>query len=235
VDLLYSLGTSVTIPVKGATTTTPIVFACGGDTIAYGLVDNLARPGGRLTGVQYLSHDLTAKRLELLKELLPNLRKIVTYFDPTSPVIGIRGTRDAARLLNIEVIEDPVSSAAELRQHLGALRPKHADAYFYTPDAMVMSQIQLILDAARERKLPTMVSQASLVARGALVGYGVDFRDIGKLSATYIQRILVGKSPATLPVESFSRLKLGVNLKAAREFGITVPPSILFRADTVLE
>ena len=238
VDLLYSLGTSVSITAKAATTKVPIVFVAGGDPVAAGLVASLARPGGRATGVHYLSVDLTAKRLEILKEALPNLRKIVTLYDPGNPVaagISIKLTREAARRLNIDVVERPVRSVVELRESFKALAAKDADAYFYTPDAMVVSQTQFIIDTAREKRLPTMVSQPDLVAKGALIGYGVNFYDIGQLSAKYVQRILAGTSPENLPVEALSRLGLGVNLKTAHELGITIPQSVLFRADKVVE
>ncbi|HET7098017.1 MAG TPA: ABC transporter substrate-binding protein [Casimicrobiaceae bacterium] len=235
VDLLYTLGTSVTIAAKAATTKVPIVFVAGGDPVAMGLVTSLARPGGRITGVHYLSVDLTAKRLEILKEALPGLRKIVTFYDPSNPVAGIKITRGAARRLNIDVVERPVASVAELRESFKALGPKDADAYFYTPDAMVVSQTQFIIDTARAKKLATMVSQPDLVAKGALIGYGVNFRDIGQLSAKYVQRVLTGTSPGNLPIESFSRLGLGISLKTARELAITIPQSVQFRADKVDE
>ena len=235
VDLLYTLGTSVTIAAKAATTKVPIVFVAGGDPVAMGLVTSLARPGGRITGVHYLSVDLTAKRLEILKEALPGLRKIVTFYDPSNPVAGVKITREAARRLNIDVVERPVASVAELRESFKALGPKDADAYFYTPDAMVVSQTQFIIDTARAKKLATMVSQPDLVAKGALIGYGVNFRDIGQLSAKYVQRVLTGTSPGNLPIESFSRLGLGISLKTARELAITIPQSVQFRADKVDE
>jgi putative ABC transport system substrate-binding protein len=238
VDLLYSLGTSVSITAKAATTKVPMVFVSGGDPVAAGLVASLARPGGRATGVHYLSVDLTAKRLEILKEVLPNLLKIVTFYDPGNPVAAgtsIKLTREAARRLNIDIVERPVKSVAELRESFKALAAKDADAYFYTPDAMIVSQTQFIIDMAREKRLPTMVSQPDLVAKGALIGYGVNFYDIGQLSAKYVQRVLAGTSPGNLPVEAFSRLGLGINLKTAHDLGITIPRSVLFRADKVVE
>jgi putative ABC transport system substrate-binding protein len=235
IDLLYSVTSSVTVAVKGATARVPIVFVVGSDPVAAGLVATLARPGGRLTGVRYLSVDLTAKRLEILKEALPTLRRIVTFYDPGNTLEPIKLTREAARRLNIEIVERSVSTVEELRTGFRALRPRDADAYFFTPDAMVASQMQFIIETARAKKLPTMVAEPALVAQGALIGYGVNFYDVGRLSAKYIQRILAGSSPENLPVESFSTYGLGVNLKTARELGITIPQSVLFRADKVIE
>ena len=116
VDLLYSVGTSVTVGVKGATAKIPIVFVGGNDPVAAGLVGSLARPAGRLTGVQFLSVDLTGKRLEILKEILPKLHKIVTFYDSGNPVVGIKVVREASRRLNIEIVEHPVTSVEELRE-----------------------------------------------------------------------------------------------------------------------
>jgi len=235
VDLVYSLGSSVTIKVKNATAKIPIVFVIGGDPVAIGLVDSFASPGGRLTGVRYLAVDLTAKRFEILKEVLPTLHKVVTFYDPGNPVRSIEMTRVAARRLNIELVERPVASLAEFRKAFMALGPKDADAYFHTPDAMVTSQTQFIIDAARTKKLPTMLAQPNLVEQGALIAYGVNFYDIGRLSAKYVQRVLLGASPGHLAIESFSRYGLGLNLNTARELGIKIPQSVLFRADKVVE
>jgi putative ABC transport system substrate-binding protein len=235
VDLLYSVGTSVTIAVKASTAKIPIVFVIGGDPVVAGLAHSLARPEGRLTGVRYLSVDLTAKRLQILKEVLPSLHKVVTFYDPGNPVMGIKLTREAARQLNIELVERPVTSVVEFRESFRALGPKDADAYFYTPDAMVTSQMQFIIDTARTKRLPTMLAEPSLVAQGALLGYGVNFYDVGRLSAKYVQRALTGTGQERLPIESFSTYGLGVNLNTARALGITIPQSVLFRADKVVE
>ena len=148
---------------------------------------------------------------------------------------GIKEVREAARRLNIEIVERPVRSVEELRELFKALGPKDADAYFYTPDAMTASQTQFVIDTANSKKLPMMMGQPGLVARGALAGYGVDFNYIGHLSAKYVQRVLTGTSPENLSIESFSRYGLGINLKTARELGVTIPQSVLFRADKVIE
>jgi putative ABC transport system substrate-binding protein len=235
VNLLYTLGTSLTIAVKRATAKIPIVFVIGADPVTAGLIDSLARPGGRLTGVQYLSLDLTAKRFEILKEVLPNLHKVVTFYNPRNPVRAIEVTRATGRTLNIEVVERPVASLVEFREAFRALGPKDAEAYFYTPDAMITSQTQFIIDTARTKKLPIMLSQPNLVEQGALVAYGVNFYDVGHLSAKYVQRVLTGTRPERLPIESFSTYGLGVNLRTARELGITIPPSVVVRADKVVE
>ena len=237
VDLIYVVSTSVATMVKRATAEVPIVFAAGADPVAAGLVESFAKPGGRITGVHYLSADLTGKRLEILKEILPELRRVVTFYNPSNEfaLLAAKTAREAARQLKIELVERHVASVEELRRGVNALKVHEADAYFYTNDAMVSSQAQFIIDTARARKLPTMFHEPSYVTQGALIGYGVSYYEVGRLSAKYVQRILAGTRPQNLPVESLSRLGLAINLKTARELGLTIPQSVLFRADKVVE
>jgi putative ABC transport system substrate-binding protein len=237
VNLIYAVSTSVTTLVKRATAEVPIVFAVGADPVVAGLVESFAKPGGRLTGIHYLSGDLTPKRLEILKEILPDLHRVVTFYDPRNNVAlaAAKSAREAARQLRVEIVERHVASVEELRQGVKALKAHEADAYFYTNDAMVTSQVPFIIDTARSKKIPTMFHEPSLVTQGALISYGVSYREIGRLSAKYVQRVLAGSSPQNLPVESLSRLELAVNLRTARELGLTIPQSVLFRADKVIE
>jgi putative ABC transport system substrate-binding protein len=237
VDLMYAVSTSVTVAGKQATVVVPIVFAVGSDPIVAELVESFAKPGGRLTSVHYLSTDLTAKRLEILKEMLPKLRKAVTFYDPSNGVAlaAAKSAHEAGRQLKIEIVERHVASVKELRLGLKALKAQDADAYFFTPDAMVASQAQFIIDTAGAKKLPTMFHEPSLVAQGALVSYGVSYHEVGRLSAKYVQRVLTGTSPQDLPIESLSRLGLVVNLKTAKALGLTIPQTILIRADEVIQ
>ena len=236
VDLIYTVATSVTTVVKRATMEVPIVFAVGSDPVAAGLVESFAKPGGRCTGVHYQA-DLTSKRLEILKEILPALRRVVAFYNPNNEVAvaDTKSAREAARQLKIEIVERQVTSVEELRLGVMALKAHDADAYFYTNDAMVMSQAQFIIDTARAKKLPTMFSVPSLAAQGALAGYGVPYDEVGRVAARYVQRVLTGTSPQNLPVESLSRVQLGVNLKTAREIGVTIPQALLLRADEVMQ
>jgi putative ABC transport system substrate-binding protein len=237
VDLIYAIGTSVTTPVKRATTKTPIVFAVGSDPVVAGFVESFARPAGRLTGVHYLSGDLTAKRLEILKTIVPGLRKAVTFYNPTNTFAlrTLETARKAARELGVEIVERRVATTEELRSSVTALRAQDADAYLYTPDAMVLSQAKYIIDAARAKRLPTMFAEHSLVAQGALVAYGVSYHEVGRLSARHVQLVLTGTSPQNLAVESLSRVGLSVNLNTARDLGITIQQSVLVRADKIVE
>jgi putative tryptophan/tyrosine transport system substrate-binding protein len=237
VDLIYALGTSVATAVKHATTEVPIVFNAGNDPVASGLIESFARPGGRITGVHYSVVELTAKRLEILKALIPDLRKVVTFYNPRNEFAmkSAKTAREQGRQLNIEIVERQVASVEELRSSMNALKAKDADAYFYIPDAMVLSQARYIIDTARTKKLPTMFGEYTLVKEGALVAYGVSYYEVGRLSAKYVQRILIGTSPQNLPAESLSKVGLALNLKTARELGITIPQSLLLRADEVIQ
>ena len=238
VDLIFTVSTSVTTEVKRATTEVPIVFAVGSDPVVAGLVETYARPGGRLTGIHYqTSADLIAKRMEILKTILPNLHKVVTFYDPSNAnaMGGAKSAREAARQLDIEIVERHVASVEELRVGMKALKPQEADAFFFVSDAMVTSEAQFVIDTARAKKLPTMVYESGLVAQGALVGYGVNYREVGRLSAKYVQRVLTGTRPQNLPVESVSRVGLAVNLRTAREIGVTIPQAVRLRADEVIQ
>ena len=148
---------------------------------------------------------------------------------------AVKAAREAARQLKVELIEKYVASAEELQLAFKALRPQEADAYFNFGDARVLSQAQFIIDAARAQKLPTMFPDISLVEQGALASYGVSYYEVGRLSAKYVDRVLAGTAPQNLPVEMISRFGLAVNLKTARELDLTIPPSVLFRADKVIE
>jgi putative ABC transport system substrate-binding protein len=238
VDVVFVVATSPAMIVKRATTEVPIVFAVGSDPVASGLVASFAKPEGRLTGVHYQqSAELTAKRLEILKAILPHLHRVVTFYDPSNAtaVAAATSARETARKLAIELVERHVGSVDELRRGLSALRADEADAYFYTNDAMVVTQAQFIIDTARAKKLPTMFGVTNVVAQGALAGYGVDYFEVGRLSAKYVQRVLTGTRPQDLPVESISRVKLAVNIKTAREIGVTISQAVRLRAEEVIE
>ena len=198
---------------------------------------SLAKPGGRLTGIHFLSTDLTAKRLEVLKELLPKARRIVTFYDPNNPSARESSAlaRDAARHLGIELLERRVSSVEELLVGLRALRPGEADAFLPVSDAMVLSQTPALVDVMKPKRLPTMIADLNLVAAGALAGYGVNYYEVGHLSAKHVMRVLAGTNPRDLPVESVDRVQLVLNLRVARELGLTIPQSVLVRADHVIE
>ena len=236
VKLIFTNTQLVTTAALKATKNLPIVFAVGTDPVAQGYIQSFGRPGGRLTGVQYLARDLTGKRLELLKEFLPGLRQIVTLYDPSNSVStsGAKMARDDTQRLKIKLVEQHVKSAAELSIALAKIKPRQFDAYLYIADAMVVSQAQQIIDSARAKKLPTMFHDQALVATGALASYGQSYFEIGRRSAKYVHKILDGAPPGDLRVETVEDVELAFNLKTARELSVTIPPNVLARAAKVV-
>ena len=236
-NLIYAVTTSAVTAVKNVTSKSPIVFAVGSDPVASGLVQSFGKPGGRLTGVQYSATDLTGKRLEILKEILPKLSRVVIIYNPNNrmSVEAAALAREAARHFGVQLLERQATSMEELRQRVGALKAKEADAYFYISDAMVMSQAQLVIDMAMSKKLPTMFSEQNLVAMGGLASYGQNFHETGRLSAKYVQKIMTGAAPGDLRVEIVDKFELVINLKTAKQIGLTIPPNVLARADKVIK
>lgn len=236
VNLIFTNTAPVTTAAMKATKNMPIVFAVGTDPVAQGFIQSFARPGGRLTGVQYLARDLTGKRLELLKEFIPGLRQIVTFYDPSNSISleGAKLGREEAQRLKIKFVDQHVKSPAELSAALANIKPRQFDAYLYIADAMIASQAQQIIDSALAKKLPTMFHDQVLVASGALASYGQSYFEIGRRSARYVQKVLAGTPPADLRVETVEDVELAFNLKTAKEIGVTIPPNVLTRAAKVL-
>jgi putative ABC transport system substrate-binding protein len=237
VSLIYALASSVITAAKAATTNTPIIFCIGSDPVTGGLVDSFAQPGGRLTGVHFLNRDLTAKRLEILKEILPKAGRVLTFYDPGNRLAteSAKLGREEAKRLGVKFMERQLLSVEELKKALQALKVGEADAYFYTPDAMVTGQAQLIIDAAKAKKLATMFHEKSLVAKGALASYGQSYYEIGWRSAKYVQKVLGGTPPGDLRIETFDDVELVINLKTANALGLTIPPNVLARAKKVIK
>jgi putative ABC transport system substrate-binding protein len=237
VNLIYVVTTSAATVVKDVTSQTPIVFSVGSDPVGSGLVQSFAKPGERLTGVEYSTTDLTGKRLEILKEMLPKLSRVVTVYNPNNRVAveAAALARQAGKQFGIQLVERHATSVEELRQRLEALKAKEVDAYFYTSDAMVTSQAQLVIDMAMSKRLPTMFSEQSLVAMGGLASYGQNFHEVGRLSAKYVQKTLTGAQPRDLRVETVDKFELIINLKTAKQIGLTIPPNVLARADKVIK
>jgi putative ABC transport system substrate-binding protein len=237
VDVIFSVPASVSLAAKRATTKVPIVFFAGSDPVESGLVKSFAKPDGRVTGIYSLTADLTGKRLEILKEISPKLRSVMTFYNPDNPVVGdsVKSARDAARQLGVALVERQVRSSQELEADLRTLKRSDADALFLVSDATIQSHAQLIIDAAKARKIPTMFYDRSLVIDGGLASYGVSYYAIGQLAAKYVRRVLLGTLPADLPVERSERFELLLNARTAREIGVTFPRVVVGRADEVIE
>jgi putative ABC transport system substrate-binding protein len=236
-DLIFTVNTSVSLAAKGATKNTPIVFAAGTDPVVVKLAETTRRPGGRSTGVHFLVTDLTGKRLELLREMVPSLRRVVTFYDPNnrSALEGAKEGREAARRLGLGFVERHVASVEEFRSALQAFKLGEAEAYFAASDAMVGSQARFIADVGKAKRLPTMSFEPSFVNHGGLASYSADLKLVGRIAAKYVGQILAGTDPASLPVEQIDRVLLAVNLKTAEQIGLTIPYTVLSRADIVVE
>ena len=238
VDLIFTTRTSVTIAAKRVTSNTPIVFAAGADPVVLGLVESFAKPGGRLTGVYEPGTDLTGKRLEILKEIVPKLRRLLAFYDPRNPVASESAKlarEEVARLRGVEFVERHFATVEELQAAVRAIKAGEVDAFFQLSDSMVNGQAQLIIDTTRVKRLPTMFLDPGSVIKGGLASYSVNFQEMGRLSAKYVQRILGGVKPKDLPVEGVDKIALIINLKTAKEIGLTIPPNVLARADKVIK
>jgi putative ABC transport system substrate-binding protein len=236
VNVIYALATSIITTAKAVTANVPIIFCIGSDPVATGLVESFQKPGGRLTGIHFLNRDLTAKRLEILKEILPKASRVLTFYDPGNRMAteSAKFGREEAKRLGIKFIERHVTSVDELQRSLQGLKAGEADVFFYTLDAMVVSQAQLIIDTAKAKKLPTMFHEQSMVAKGALASYGQSYYEVGRLSAKYVQKVLSGSHPKDLKIETVENIELAINLRTAKQLGVTIPPNVLARAQRVI-
>ena len=237
VTLIYALASSVVTAAKEATTNVPIVFGLGSDPVTGGIIDTFAKPGQRLTGIHFINRDLSAKRLEILKEILPKAQRILTFYNPDNPVAmeSAKLAREEAKRLGLKFIERHVTSSDELQKSLQGLKTGEADVFFYTLDAMVGSQVQMIIETTKAKKLPTMFHEPSLVAKGALASYGQNYFEVGRATAKYVQKVLSGTNPRDLRVETIENIELAINLQTAKQLGLTIPPNVLARAQKVIK
>lgn len=237
VSLLCTFSTSTTLAAKRGTRTVPIAFYAGTDPVSVGLVESYSKPGGRFTGVHGRATDLTAKRLQMLRDMVPGLRRVVTFYNPENEAArrSLDLGRRAARQLNIEVVERPVRSIAELRAALTALHRGEVDGVLHVSDAMITSDADYIVQVAGKLKLATLFQDKEVVKRGALASYGLSYYAIGRQLGKTIERLLKGARPAELPVEQVDRVEFVLNLNTAKALGLVVPQSIRARADEIIE
>ena len=237
VEVLVAFAVTVALAAQRATSRVPIVFVSGSDPVDFGLVESIARPGGRITGVQSLFYDATSKRLALLQELLPGVRRVLSFYTPNNPAAekAVEVADQAARALGLDYVKRACRSPDEVRARISALASEQADAYFFVPDSLVLAHDQLLLDAASALRLPVVSHELDIVSRGALAGYGVNYHELGRQAGEYVARILTGASARDLPVQSVTKVTFAINLKTAKALGVTIPPALLARADEVIE
>ena len=235
-DVLVAINTPGTRAAINATKDIPIVMGIVGNPVADGFVSNLARPGGNVTGISNLGAELAAKRLQTLKEVLPTARRVAVLFNSDDPVTGpqIKDTERAAQELAIEVRFFPVRSEATLQSSFKDLTNWRADGVLWL-SGQAAAFMSGTIDLAGKHRLPTMVLFPHEVQAGGLISYYSDHRELFRRVATYVDKILKGAKPADLPVEQPTKFELVINLKTAKALGISVPPSLLARADEVIE
>ena len=222
---------------KRITTTIPIVFETLGDPVAAGLVDSLARPRGNLTGLAGISAELSGKRLQLLRELVPDLARLALLVNPGNVMASpnIRETESAARALGMTVYIAEVRAPSDFDRAFSGIARARAGALFVLPDIMLYSERRRILGLVGQYRLPTVYVESHWVPAGGLMSYAPDLNAQYRRAAVYVDRILKGAKPGQLPVEQPTKFELLINLKTAKALGLTIPPSLLLRADQVIE
>ena len=236
VDVIFTFSTPGALAAKNATKTIPIVFTNVGDPVANGLVASLARPGGNITGLSTLAPELSGKGLELLKETIPKLSRVAVVWNPDNPgkTSSFKETEVAAQALRLQLQSLEVRGPKDVEPAFQAARKERAGALIVLRDVVVSSQIRRILELALKNQMPAIYGDRGFVDAGGLMSYGPNIDDLFRRAATYVDKILKGTKPADLPIERPSKFELVINLKTAKQIGLTIPPNVLARADKVL-
>jgi len=237
VDVIVTGGTSAAKALKAATRTIPIVMAIVGDPVAAGLVDSLARPGGNATGFSIVAPELGTKRLELLKEIVPNLSVIAVLSNTKNPQskIEMKEMQIAAQAMGIQLHPAEISTEDGLEDAFAVMNKASAQAVIVLTDPILFSQRKRTVDLANKYKLPAVYFFQGFVEDGGLMSYGPSDADLFRRAAGYVDRILKGTKPGELPVEQPTKFDLYINLKTAKALGLTIPATLLATADEVIE
>jgi putative ABC transport system substrate-binding protein len=237
VDVMVVGSTEAAAAAKGATSTIPIIVTTAGDPVYAGLIKSYARPGGNVTGLSFISPELGAKRIELVKEIVPKARRIAVIWNARDSISEREWdqAREAGRTLGLEIDPEPVRETADLARTLDALPRERPHAVLVIVDARMISFRKIIADAAIKARIPCVAGWRGYVESGALASYAPDFRALFHRAAYYVDRILKGAKPQDLPVEQPSKFELVVNVKTASAIGIAIPKAVLLRADEVIE
>ena len=240
VDAIVANSTPAARAAKQATTTIPIVAIAMADPVEDDLVASLARPGGNVTGTTFLGPELVAKRLQLLREIVPGLSRVAVLWHPRAygerTMAGmLKEIESAAQSLGTKLQLVPAAGPDDLTGAFTAMTGERADAFIVFPSPMLFGQYPRIVSLAAQSRLPAMYAAKEGVEAGGLVSYGVNLPDLSRATAIYLERILKGAKPAELPVQQPTKFELVINLKTAKTLGIEVPASILARADDVIE
>jgi putative ABC transport system substrate-binding protein len=237
VDVIVTAGLGTTGPARAATGTIPIVMTQDQDPVSNRFVASLARPGGNITGLSTLAPEISGKRLELLNEVLPKLSRVAVLGTSTTPssAQALRETELAAAASAVSLHYIDVRTAKDVASAFKAASKGHADALLVLGGPVLASQRSQFPELAVNSRLPAIYWRSDIVEDGGLMSYGVNLSDLNRRAATYVQKILKGAKPGDLPVERPTKFELMINLKAARQIGLTIPPNVLARADKVIK
>jgi putative ABC transport system substrate-binding protein len=237
VDIMVTDGEAAIRAAKHATTTIPIVMAVSGHPVGTGLVASLARPGGNITGLSFMQPEVSGKRLEFLQEAVPKLSHIAVLWNPAAPVgpLAFKETQTAAHALGLQLQSLEMRSPDEFAQAFAAMTREHADALVVISNPLFFSHRRQLAELTVRHRLPAMFHLREYAEAGGLMAYGANSVDMYRRAATYVDKILKGAMPADLPVEQPMKFVLVINLKTARALGLTIPPTLLFQADEVIQ
>lgn len=236
VDIIVTAATPPTTAAKQATSIIPIVFAAVGDPVGTGLVASLARPGGNLTGLSLQQTDAAGKRLELLREAIPGIRRLAIMANSgnLSAVLDMREAQAAAQTAGLEAVATEIRDPEDIAPAINVLRSR-AEALYVCNDPLAATNRERISTAAMAVRLPTVFGGREFVEVGGLMSFGPNFPNLFRHAADYVDKILRGAKPSDLPVEQPTKFELVINLKTAKALGLTVPPTLLARTDEVIE
>ena len=237
VDVIITTGPTTTRPAKKATSTIPIVMAQDTDPVGNGFIASLARPGGNITGLSSLAPELSGKRLELLKETVPGLARVAVLWASTTPgsAQALKEMELAAGTLGVKLQSLDVLGPQDIETAFRAASKGRADAVLVMSSGVAAANRKEITELTIKSRLPAIYFRAEFVEGGGLMSYGASFTDMDRRAATYVDKILKGRTPADLPVEQPTKFEFIVNLKAAKQIGLTIPPNVLVRADRVIK
>jgi putative ABC transport system substrate-binding protein len=236
-DAIVTVATAPALAAKRATTSIPIVMATAGDPLRLGVVASLARPGGNITGVTLYGSELAGKRLELLKEAIPNIARVAVLGNPSGPLNESwwRDTQSASRTLGIDVLLFNVKELNELPAEFSSMTRNGVDALDVLSDPLFNEARRQIIGLAAKHRLPAVYEAREFAEAGGLISYGPNIADMTRRSAAFIDKVLHGVKPADLPIEQPTKFELVINLKTAKALGLAVSPTLLARADEVIE
>jgi putative ABC transport system substrate-binding protein len=236
-DVIFTVGTAAAAAAKQATTTLPIVFTFVADPLRSGLIASYASSQNNLTGISTYAGPLSGKRLEILQEIVPGIKRVLVFVAPQDSIaeVSFQFLAATAPKLGIELRRHDVTSKEDIAQALQAVPKGAVDAIYYNPSNLVGTHIDLLIHKAKEDRLPLSAAEHSMAERGALVSYGADLRRLGIQAAKLVAKIVNGAKPSEMPIQTPEQMVLTINLTTAKAIGLDIPPSILERADRVVE